>query len=100
MAAFRQAQLAFTQADAPLDWVVTQSSLAAALLQLGRREGGTEWLHETVAACKAALTVLTVDQAPVEWMQTRATLCAARACWPSGRRAQTKGRRPSSPRLN
>jgi hypothetical protein len=47
----------------PLDWALTQNSLANALLWLGEREGRIAPLEEAVAAYDSALEVFTAGKA-------------------------------------
>ena len=46
---------------------MTQGKLGDALLALGERQGDAERLWEAVAACRAALEVITRERSPEEW---------------------------------
>ena len=54
-------------ADSPRQWALAQAGLGSALHWLSNSETGTGSLLKSVAARRAALEVLTMEDAPVDW---------------------------------
>jgi tetratricopeptide (TPR) repeat protein len=63
-------RLAATPSEVGFD----QNRLGNALWKLGERESGTIRLEEAVAACHAALAVMTRDRVPLDWAKTQNNL--------------------------
>lgn len=61
-------------------WAKTQSNLGLALIRLGERVQGEEsrrYLNDAIAACRAALQVVTPKESPQGWALTQLNLASA-----------------------
>ena len=79
VAAFTEWLKERTRERVPLNWAETQSNLGAALVTLGKREGGPERLEQAVAAFTEALKERTRERVPLDWAETQNNLGAALA---------------------
>ncbi|MGB7316411.1 MAG: hypothetical protein WBC85_00425, partial [Planktotalea sp.] len=73
-AAYRAALRIRTEAEHPVEWAMTQNSLAIALANQGTRtngEAGAELLAEAIAAFRAALRIFTEAEHPMQWAETQ-----------------------------
>ena len=83
----RQAILKQIDRDtSPQDWTRIQNNLGNALLNMGKRESGTERLEQAVTAYQEALKEYTRERVPLGWAMTQNNL---------GNALQTLGKRES-----
>jgi tetratricopeptide (TPR) repeat protein len=74
VAIYHDALKEYTRERVPLDWVMTQNNLGAALYLLGERESGKAKLEEAVVAYREALNERTREQVPLDWASTQHNL--------------------------
>lgn len=72
--AYRAALEEITRERVPMDWVMTQNNLGAALSTLGKRENGTARLEEAVQAYRAALEESARERVPLHWAKMQNSL--------------------------
>ena len=76
---YSEALKKWTREIGPLQWAMTQNNLGNALLNLGKRESGTEMLTKVAAANCEALTVFDKARSPYYWQGTQGNLDKAQA---------------------
>jgi tetratricopeptide (TPR) repeat protein len=64
----------YTRDRVPLGWAGTQNNLGNALGILGKRESGSKYLEEAIAAYREALKERTRDRVPLDWAMTQNNL--------------------------